>query len=132
MSLANNLKYLRLQHKLSQDYIAELLEYKSFTTIQKWESGISEPPLDKLKVLADLYQISINRLLDDDLSVSQETDAMKFTSVQDALKFIIEQPMIAAYGGYDLDTMTDDEILEFANDIADMIEIAARKYKRKQ
>ncbi len=131
MSLANNLKYLRLQHKLSQDYIAELLEYKSFTTIQKWESGISEPPLDKLKVLADLYQISINRLLDDDLSVSQETDAMKFTSVQDALKFIIEQPMIAAYGGYDLDTMTDDEILEFANDIADMIEIAARKYKRK-
>lgn len=132
MSLANNLKYLRLQHKLSQDYIAELLEYKSFTTIQKWESGISEPPLDKLKVLADLYQISINRLLDDDLSVSQETDAMKFTSVQNALKFIIEQPMIAAYGGYDLDTMTDDEILEFANDIADMIEIAARKYKRKQ
>lgn len=132
MSLANNLKYLRLQHKLSQDYIAELLEYKSFTTIQKWESGISEPPLDKLKVLADLYQISINRLLDDDLSISQETDAMKFTSVQDALKFIIEQPMIAAYGGYDLDTMTDDEILEFANDIADMIEIAARKYKRKQ
>ncbi len=132
MSLANNLKYLRLQHKLSQDYIAELLEYKSFTTIQKWESGISEPPLDKLKVLADLYQISINRLLDDDLSVSQETDAMKFTSVQDALKFIIEQPMIAAFGGYDLDTMTDDEILEFGNDIADMIEIAARKYKRKQ
>ena len=131
MSLANNLKYLRLQHKLSQDYIAELLEYKSFTTIQKWESGISEPPLDKLKVLADLYQISINRLLDDDLSVSQETDTMKFTSAQDALKFVIEQPMIAAFGGYDLDKMTDDEILEFANDIADMIEIAARKYKRK-
>ena len=31
---------------------------------------------------------------------------------QEALNFILKQEMIADYGGYDLDTMSDDEIME--------------------
>lgn len=39
MSLSKNLKKLRLQHGFSQDDIADIFGYKSYTTIQKWESG---------------------------------------------------------------------------------------------
>jgi len=41
MYLAKNLKYLRLKNGFSQDYLADKLGYKSYTTIQKWEMGTS-------------------------------------------------------------------------------------------
>lgn len=52
MFLGENIRYLRTKQGLSQEFIAEKLGYKSFTTIQKWESGVSEPPVKKLKELA--------------------------------------------------------------------------------
>lgn len=56
--LGDNIKYLRLKQGLSQDFIADKLGYKSYTTIQKWESGVSEPPVKKLRELR-LYLILI-------------------------------------------------------------------------
>lgn len=60
MCLANNIRYLRKKKNYSQDYIAEKLGYKSYTTIQKWESGVSEPSIAKLKELADLFDVDMN------------------------------------------------------------------------
>jgi len=60
MCLANNIRYLRRKHNYSQDYIAEKLGYKSYTTIQKWEMGVSEPSIAKLRELADLFDVDIN------------------------------------------------------------------------
>ena len=68
MNLANNLKYLRLKNNFSQDYIAELLGYKSYTTIQKWEMGISEPSISKLKILSDLYNVSLDEIINSDIA----------------------------------------------------------------
>lgn len=68
MSFSKNLKFLRKQKKLSQDYIAERLGYKSFTTIQKWESGIAEPSVDKLRELSEIFDVSMDELLNKDLS----------------------------------------------------------------
>lgn len=67
MCLAKNLKYLRLKHGYSQDYIAEIFGYKSYTTIQKWESGDAEPSVEKLRKLANLYNITMNELLTIDI-----------------------------------------------------------------
>ena len=60
MCLANNIRYLRKKYNLSQDDIAERLGYKSYTTIQKWEMGISEPSIAKLRILADIFHVDIN------------------------------------------------------------------------
>ena len=49
MVLGKNIRYLRKQKDMSQDKLAELLGYKSFTTIQKWESGVAEPYLMGIK-----------------------------------------------------------------------------------
>ena len=65
--LGDNIKYLRLQKGLSQECIAEHLGYKSYTTIQKWESGVAEPPLKKLKELAILLNADINDMTNKDL-----------------------------------------------------------------
>lgn len=60
MCLANNIRFLRKQREMSQEQLAEILGYKSYTTIQKWESGISEPPLKQLRKMADLFGVDIN------------------------------------------------------------------------
>lgn len=71
MSLSANIRRLRKDKGWSQDKLAEKLGYRSFTTIQKWESEKSEPPLKKLKELADLFNIDIDQLAGTDLTDSK-------------------------------------------------------------
>lgn len=67
MSLSKNIRYLRKKQGWGQDILADKLGYKSYTTIQKWESGVSEPPLKILHVLANLFHVDINDLANVDL-----------------------------------------------------------------
>lgn len=66
MTLAKNIRYLRKANNLSQEDIARKLEYKSFTTIQKWEEGTSEPPLETLRELSRIFGVSLDSLLNYD------------------------------------------------------------------
>ena len=59
MFLAKNLKFLRLKNGFPQDYIADKLGYKSYTTIQKWEMGISEPSISTLQKLSKIYNVDM-------------------------------------------------------------------------
>lgn len=135
MCLSKNLKFLRLKHNYSQDEIAEKFGYKSYTTIQKWEMGVAEPSVDKLRLLAELYGISMNDLLTRDLEKDgvyiEESIPSHFTSAQDAVEFILRQPMVANYGGYDLDLMSDEEIIEMAEEVSEMLKIMAKRHSKK-
>lgn len=135
MCLAKNLKYLRLKHNYSQDEIAEKFDYKSYTTVQKWEMGVAEPSVDKLRKLAKLYNVSMNDLLTRDLENEGATFENEipthFESTQDAVEFILRQPMVARNCGYDLDLMEDEEIIDMAEEVAEMLKIMAKRHKRK-
>jgi transcriptional regulator with XRE-family HTH domain len=54
-----------------------------------------------------------------------------FEDAEQALKFILSQPLLAAYGGYDLDSMTDEEIIEIANDMLFAMRLSLQKLKKK-
>lgn len=71
MTLSKNIRFLRKKHEWSQDFVADKLGYKSYTTIQKWETGTSEPPLRKLKELADLFRVDMDDLTNKDLTSSE-------------------------------------------------------------
>lgn len=81
MYLAKNLKYLRLKNGLSQDYIADKLGYKSYTTIQKWEMGTSEPSISILKQLSKLYNIDMDSMYTKDLEFGSDEEKRKFNSI---------------------------------------------------
>lgn len=68
MYLAKNLRYLRRKSGLSQEYIAEKFNYKSYTTIQKWEAGTSEPSISVANELAKMYNVT----MDDMYSINLE------------------------------------------------------------
>lgn len=67
MSFSNNIRFLRRQRNLTQEELAEMVGYKSFTTIQKWETGDSEPNMGVLRQLADIFHLSISELVETDL-----------------------------------------------------------------
>lgn len=66
MDFAEKIKALRLQRGMQQSDVAEALGYRSNTTIAKWESGVAEPPIKTVKVLAQLFGVSVSELLNDD------------------------------------------------------------------
>ena len=69
MIFAKNIRYLRKRANMSQESLAEKLGYKSYTTIQKWEMGTSEPPLKIISELASIFNVDVNDLVHSDLSV---------------------------------------------------------------
>lgn len=69
MCLGENIRFLRNKKGYSQEDIANMLGYKSFTTIQKWESGVSEPPLKALKKLAEIFDVDMNDLATKKISI---------------------------------------------------------------
>lgn len=67
MFLAKNLRYLRLKYNYSQQDIADMVGFKSFVTIQKWETGLSQPRLESLDILSKLFGYSMDDLYRRDL-----------------------------------------------------------------
>lgn len=82
MTLSENIKYLRLKAGLTQDQLAEKLNYKSYTTVAKWESGVSEPPLSKTHELANIFNVNIDNLVHTNL----EKPELAFVDLSSSIK----------------------------------------------
>ena len=61
-TLAANIRHFRKKIGLTQLQLAERL-YIAPQTVSKWESGISEPDAERLCLLADIFNVSIDSLL---------------------------------------------------------------------
>lgn len=64
--LGENLKRYRENLKMTQAEVAEALRIKS-ATVSKYESGALEPNIEALKKLAELFDVSIDELLKEDV-----------------------------------------------------------------
>ena len=71
--IAKNIRFLRKKHNLSQDQLAKIVNKGSFTTIQKWESDVSEPSLGCVSIMADFFKVNIDDLVKVDLEMEQAT-----------------------------------------------------------
>lgn len=65
MEIGSKLKKFRLEKKLTQENVANILNV-SRSTISSWEVGRSYPDLDNLVAISDLYDVSLDTLLRED------------------------------------------------------------------
>lgn len=72
MTLGEKIRELRIRSGLTQEGLAEKL-HVSRSAIAKWEAGGGLPDLSNLKLLAELFSVSIDSLLDHDIAKGQET-----------------------------------------------------------
>ena len=85
-----NVRWLRKKHNMSQEDLSDKLGYKSFTTIQKWESGITEPTLGKVHEVANIFNVDITDLTSQDLSMIKinQTSNQNSTYTNEELKIL--------------------------------------------
>ena len=62
MKFNEKLVMLRKQHNLSQEQVAEKLGVAR-QTISKWELGETTPEMDKLIIMSELYNITLDELM---------------------------------------------------------------------
>lgn len=129
----------RKKRNMSLREFADLIGI-SHTYLKKLETGINpntgkpvSPTIEMLSDISKSLHVSLEYLLEMSgyLKVNNlANEYQSFTTPQEALNFILKQEMIADYGGYDLDTMSDDEIMEMAEDVGDMLKIVSRKHRK--
>lgn len=84
MYLSDKIMLLRKKAGLTQEELAELLEV-SRQSVSKWENGTSIPDMEKIVRLSDVFLVSTDALLRDDISVESEevtTEVLEPTSEQ--------------------------------------------------
>lgn len=88
MYLSQNIRYLRKKKGLSQEKLAELLGRKSYTTIQKWETGDSEPAFETVVAMSEIFGVNLNDIVYKNL----EYDSILEDALSDQ-----EQTLLALY-----------------------------------
>lgn len=105
-------------------------------TLTSWKQGKYTPKTEKLQKIADYLGVTVDYLKGENPDEKKESDlaytsaVMDFAEPEEAVKFILSQPALMDFGGYDLKNMSDDEILEVANDMLLALRISLEKQKR--
>lgn len=72
MKMAERLAVLRKQKGLTQSGLAEILDI-SRQAVSKWEVGETVPTITNLESLSELYEVSLEYLLNDDLEQKDQS-----------------------------------------------------------
>ena len=63
-NISKNISKLRTERNMTQPELAKRLNY-SDKSVSKWENGISTPPIDVLKEIADIFEVTLDDLVRD-------------------------------------------------------------------
>ncbi len=130
MTIGERIKQIRKTKKISVDYLAKELGV-SKTTIYRYEdSTIEKIPVRIFDQLCILLEVSPAELMGNTITNPEKPELpAEFHNAQDAMEFIIKTPTLAAYGGYDPESMSDETIVAFANEILQQLKLVSYKYK---
>lgn len=81
MFIAKNLQYLRRRDKITQEELAEKLNV-SRQSVSKWEMGEAYPETEKLLALCELFDVSLDGLMRNDLSEAEQSETSTVEFVQ--------------------------------------------------
>ena len=117
------IRQLRQELGLTQEELGKKIG-QTKSNISKYETGALEPGIDTLKMLSEIFGVTLDYLLEkdnnrslegsDSISLVKQKD-FEFNNPEEALRFILGQSAMMDYGGYNLKDMSEEEILEIEN-----------------
>lgn len=127
-TFGKKLHSLMKDNKITQQELAEKLNVRR-GSVSNWVTDRRMPDSDTIVDLANIFNVTTDYLLGNDKNIKDDINSkgLIFDNAQDALKFILKQPNIMAF---DVPELTDEEIIEFANDILDYIEFISSKHNK--
>lgn len=128
---------------LAQSTLSDILTGKNVNprmdTVQKIADALNVNVFEFFDEGFPLTKNDINEL-DKELSNCKEPDYIdnegniyefkKFTSAEAAMQFILSQPSIMAYGGFDIKKLSDQDKIDFANDLLSQLKLLGLKYNK--
>ncbi|MCD2345767.1 helix-turn-helix domain-containing protein [Clostridium guangxiense] len=147
--IGDNIKKFRELNQLSLSSLAKKCNMSVGYLSDIEKNKKDNPSYDILNKIADALNIYVSDLYKEDSEPMTEeivkeynkseqerylnsslSDEIQFKTPEAAMKFILKQPAIAAYGGFDVNKMSDEEIMEFANELLHQLHILGFKYKK--
>lgn len=130
MNIGEKIKNFRKQKKISVDFLAKELGV-SKTTIYRYEDEtIEKIPLHIIDKLCEIFEVSPAEFMGNNIKEEKRVELpSEFHNAQEAMEFMLKIPMVAAYGGYDLENMSEETIVEFSNEILQQLKLVSYKYK---
>lgn len=133
MNFASRLKELREENNLERDDLANKFNL-SYSAIAKYETGIRTPDDDTKKAFAKYFNVSLDYLMGASNTRNPYNDEPtlpeSFSTPEEAIKFLLEQNVIMGFGGFDIDKLSDEEKVDFANELLGQLKLLSYKYKK--
>lgn len=72
MTTGQIIKKLRIEKKMTQKELADILGYSDLSSISKIEKGVKELPTNKLSAVAEIFGVSVDALLNNSTTNTSE------------------------------------------------------------
>lgn len=131
MITGERIKEIRKKRGFTLEEVAEKLGI-SASTLSRYEgSQITKIPINIVDGLCTALGTTTAELMGNtsDSDSKKEDLPSSFDNAEEAMAFMLKLPVLAAYGGYDIEKMSDEKIIEFANEILVQLKLVSYKYK---
>lgn len=108
-----------------RDIFGEKAVTPSTTTLSKISAALEVP----ISNFFDDIEES-NQIRNENPSEQKCMSNKEFKTAEDAMQFILKQPAIMGFGGFDTNSMSDLDKIEFANDLLQQLKLISYKYKK--
>lgn len=132
MSINEKIRSRRLALGLTGEFVARELNI-SRATYYRYETSTAKIPASILDSLCKVLRTTPSYFLQTDYAAEIESEVVLPASLgnpQEAMEFILKIPTLAAYGGYDPSTMTEQELMDFAYELLNQLKLVSYKYKK--
>ena len=134
MKIGERIKMLRKSKKISVEKLANELGVSISTVYRYEDSSIEKIPVHIFEKLCNILGVSSGELMGTEerkeTKENEDNLPQNFKTPQEAMEFMLKLPMLAAFGGYDLESMDDETIMEFATEILQQLKLVSFKYKK--
>lgn len=139
MNTYKQLKELRISKGKTTYELSELTGIPQ-STISKMENGKRRIDSDSLQKITRALQVPIGTVFAEEFDAKYDTkqlreecslyEAGEFKTAEAAMQFILSQPSIMAYGGFDIKKLSDQDKIDFANDLLSQLKLLGLKYNK--
>ncbi|WP_257205484.1 LexA family protein [Bacillus cereus] len=113
-SIADNIRRLRKNKKMTQGELAERLGVKT-SAVSAWELGRSKPLMDKVELMSNFFQVTKSQLIGDNFPEQPSNSSRRFPLVDEELYYVPILEEISCGAG----VLTHDNVLGYEPFLAD-------------
>ncbi|GFZ32576.1 transcriptional regulator [Clostridium zeae] len=142
-----NIKAIREAKKIGVNELSRLsgVNASYISALERDEK--KNPSVNTLEKLAAALEVSIDEIMKPHSTQSAEAsdsenknsnskeeaslyETGEFKTAEEAMKFVLKQPAIMGYGGFDIKKLSDEEMVQFANELLNQLQLLGLKYKK--